>query len=616
MSQFDWSGGSIDTSTETGTQLGSDLNSWKNAVDTSNSGTGRPSYAGSGMVWLDTTTASAWEYKLYDGTGDVSLFTIDSTGQTGTISKNIVTDATAATAASGDYVLISDVSDSNKIKKSLVSDLAGGITPPGSSTANGIPVWSDTNANTLLSTTATVSSFGALSLSNTTVSSTTPLLNLTVAGTSQDLAIKMVGVNTNPNITIGLPGATNTFAGYVSTTLSGTLLFSFDRTSYALDLNGALTLPGVITAGSGSEVLTNAAGKLKQAAIEQNGATNGQALSWNNSGGYWEPQTPSGAGDMVLADTQTNTGAKTFNTATLLLNNVAGTYNGSFVNTNTADRIYTLPDSAGTVALTSDIVSEGTGLLSTGETGGTKFLREDGDGTCSWQAVAGGSGDMILADAQTVTGAKTFNNTKLLLRNVANTFNGSFVNANTADRIYTLPDSAGTVMLIDGAGGTPSAMVGTNITGLPTSAINSGTMDNARISSASVTQHIADIKPTETIMVALGDEDTALTASTTVRKTSLRMPYAFTLTDIMATLGTAGTGATVIMDVHMNGTSIMTTDKCDIETGEFTTETATTPPALTTTALTANALIEFFVDQIGSTVEGKSPTVYLIGNRT
>ena len=34
---------------------------------------------------------------------------------------------------------------------------------------------------------------------------------------------------------------------------------------------------------------------------------------------------------------------------------------------------------------------EGTELASTGETGGTKFLREDGDGTCSWQTVSGGA---------------------------------------------------------------------------------------------------------------------------------------------------------------------------------------------------------------------------------
>ena len=32
---------------------------------------------------------------------------------------------------------------------------------------------------------------------------------------------------------------------------------------------------------------------------------------------------------------------------------------------------------------------EGTAILSTGESGGTKFLREDGDGTCSWQTVSG-----------------------------------------------------------------------------------------------------------------------------------------------------------------------------------------------------------------------------------
>jgi len=35
---------------------------------------------------------------------------------------------------------------------------------------------------------------------------------------------------------------------------------------------------------------------------------------------------------------------------------------------------------------------EGTAILSTGESGGTKFLREDGDGTCSWQTVSGGGG--------------------------------------------------------------------------------------------------------------------------------------------------------------------------------------------------------------------------------
>jgi hypothetical protein len=36
-------------------------------------------------------------------------------------------------------------------------------------------------------------------------------------------------------------------------------------------------------------------------------------------------------------------------------------------------------------ALATESGVEGTAVISTGETGGTKFLREDGDGTCSWQ---------------------------------------------------------------------------------------------------------------------------------------------------------------------------------------------------------------------------------------
>lgn len=32
---------------------------------------------------------------------------------------------------------------------------------------------------------------------------------------------------------------------------------------------------------------------------------------------------------------------------------------------------------------------EGTSIKSTGETGGNKYLREDGDGTCSWQTAGG-----------------------------------------------------------------------------------------------------------------------------------------------------------------------------------------------------------------------------------
>ena len=47
--------------------------------------------------------------------------------------------------------------------------------------------------------------------------------------------------------------------------------------------------------------------------------------------------------------------------------------------------------------------TEGTAILSTGETGGTKFLREDGDGTCSWQTVSGGSPTVVRNTVSTST---------------------------------------------------------------------------------------------------------------------------------------------------------------------------------------------------------------------
>ena len=45
--------------------------------------------------------------------------------------------------------------------------------------------------------------------------------------------------------------------------------------------------------------------------------------------------------------------------------------------------------------VTGATAQEGTAILSTGETGGTKYLREDGDGTSSWQDVGGGGATSI-----------------------------------------------------------------------------------------------------------------------------------------------------------------------------------------------------------------------------
>jgi len=68
-------------------------------------------------------------------------------------------------------------------------------------------------------------------------------------------------------------------------------------------------------------------------------------------------------GDMTLAGIETVTGAKYFLNAKLLMRNVANTFSSYFTNTNTAERIYTLPNKAGTVAMTSDIVAQLNGTI-------------------------------------------------------------------------------------------------------------------------------------------------------------------------------------------------------------------------------------------------------------
>jgi len=55
----------------------SDINSVLSAINTSNSGTSRPSSAVEGTVWLDTTNATSPTLKFYDGTDDISLATLD-----------------------------------------------------------------------------------------------------------------------------------------------------------------------------------------------------------------------------------------------------------------------------------------------------------------------------------------------------------------------------------------------------------------------------------------------------------------------------------------------------------------------------------------------------------
>jgi hypothetical protein len=76
-----------------------DLNNVLTAINTSQSGTSRPSGAVAGTLWLDTTSATTPTLKYYDGADDISLATLDHTANTvnwldNSVSFDIVNDVT------------------------------------------------------------------------------------------------------------------------------------------------------------------------------------------------------------------------------------------------------------------------------------------------------------------------------------------------------------------------------------------------------------------------------------------------------------------------------------------------------------------------------------------
>ncbi len=79
-----------------------------------------------------------------------------------------------------------------------------------------------------------------------------------------------------------------------------------------------------------------------------------------------------------------------------------------------------------------------------------------------------------------------------------------------------------------------------------------------------------------------------------------------TLHDQLAAItDTAGITGTMVVDIHLNGTTIMTTNKLDILTTEKGSQTNGTQPDLTTTAITAGDILTFDIDAVHSGTAAK-----------
>jgi hypothetical protein len=126
-------------------------------------------------------------------------------------------------------------------------------------------------------------------------------------------------------------------------------------------------------------------------------------------------------------------------------------------------------------------------------------------------------------------------------------------------------------------------------------------------------QDIANLTNVQSIVVAASDETTALATGTA--KVTFRMPYAFTLTSVRASLTTAqASGSIFTVDINEGGTTILST-KLTIDNTEKTSTTAATAAVISDVNLADDAEITIDIDQVGDgTANGLKIT--LIGTRT
>lgn len=104
-----------------------------------------------------------------------------------------------------------------------------------------------------------------------------------------------------------------------------------------------------------------------------------------------------------------------------------------------------------------------------------------------------------------------------------------------------------------------------------------------------------------------------LTATT--GKWFMHVPYAFTLSGLTASVGTAPAAQAIIIDVNENGTTVMAATKLSIDATETSSSTAASAAVISDPDIAADALLSIDVDQVGSGTTGANLAVTIFGYR-
>ena len=128
--------------------------------------------------------------------------------------------------------------------------------------------------------------------------------------------------------------------------------------------------------------------------------------------------------------------------------------------------------------------------------------------------------------------------------------------------------------------------------------------------SAALEISTTSIRVLETIGISVVSESTTLTTGTAKR--TFRMPFAFTVTSVRASLSTASSSGIPTVDINEGGTTILST-KLTIDANELTSTTAATAAVVSDTALADDAEITIDIDVAGTGAKGLK--VYINGYR-
>ena len=218
-------------------------------------------------------------------------------------------------------------------------------------------------------------------------------------------------------------------------------------------------------------------------------------------------------------------------------------------------------------------------------------MREDGDGTCSWQAGGRGTVSSITAAAASGSGTAITSSGTLTFTggtNVTTSVSGTTVTVNSTDQY------SGTVTSVGGTG-----------------TVNGLTLTGTVTGSGNLT--LGGTLPVE-IGIACSDETTALTTGD--NKARLMIPEAMTLTEVKASLSGADTGGVgVEIDVRYHATDPTNAGATVFSGGDLTIDDTYYYGTNTSLAVTSLAENSFIMVDINTVDDATGLKIWLIGTK-